>query len=145
MKLVAVVACVWGVLVLLQKSDARPPVPAPVFKAVRSTPWHRAERVKAFAREQHRRRLDAERTRLERIAEDNMPRPALHDIPDAVEHLAKIRGAEELVHLEQLDNGKCDDCKKAGARFSFLGKLGLCVKCVGNRLRVREQQETDAA
>ncbi len=48
MKLIATVAAIWGVLWFQARAESRPPVPAPVFKAVR-TYWHtRAERVTAF-------------------------------------------------------------------------------------------------
>lgn len=98
-----------------------------------------------IAREQHTRRVRDEQTRLKRLEEDNLDRPALRDIPAAAEHLAKLRGSEELVHLEPVEDGRCDDCRRDGPRFSFLGKLGLCAGCVASRLRVQAQVGNEAA
>jgi hypothetical protein len=47
-KYVCVVCCLVAVLLILQDSQSRPPVPAPVFKAVRAYWLTKPERVKAF-------------------------------------------------------------------------------------------------
>jgi hypothetical protein len=95
-----------------------------------------------IAREQRRREVDAENRRLERIAEDNFERPSLKEIPAAQELLARYRGVdvEQLLRLEEVSEGRCDDCHREGPRFAF-EKLGLCSRCVTNRLRVKAQVE----
>jgi hypothetical protein len=96
----------------------------------------------ALAREQRRRKNDEENMRAERLAEDNLPHVPLKDIPAAQEHLAKIMSGdtEALVNLEQVSDGKCDDCPAEGKRYAFF-KLGLCSRCIGHRLRVKAGME----
>ena len=48
MKALAVVLAIWGVCWFTADGQPRPPVPGPVYAAVRSTPWHRAQRIQAF-------------------------------------------------------------------------------------------------
>lgn len=93
----------------------------------------------AIAREQRRREHETETRRLERIVEDNLLHTPLKDIPSVQEHLARIRGAEEAVHLVEVSEGKCDDCPEVGDRFAF-HSLALCSRCISNRLRVRAQE-----
>lgn len=96
----------------------------------------------AIAREQYRRRNEAERVRIERAVEDEMPRPPLKDIPAATEYLAKLHDLEPRLNLERVDEGKCDDCPTVGSRFKFFA-LGLCLECLLRRLKA--QEKVDAA
>jgi hypothetical protein len=95
-----------------------------------------------LAREQRRRRNDEERRRLERLAEDNLLRVPLKDIPGVQEHLSKLAtgDATALLNLERVSDGKCDDCEEVGSRFVFVS-LGLCARCVTARLRVKAEVE----
>lgn len=99
----------------------------------------------SIAAAQHRRRVEEERTRLERLAEDNMELPELQSIPAVREHLARIRAGDldAQLNLEQVDDGPCNDCKKPGARFK-LGPGGFCSSCVASRLRAQAQIESAA-
>ena len=93
-----------------------------------------------IAREQARRRTEEENRRLERIAEDNLPRVALKDIPAATDYLLRIRDDAPQLNLEEVSEGKCGDCEDAGPRFKF-ATLALCARCVTDRLRVKAQVE----
>jgi hypothetical protein len=95
-------------------------------------------------REQTVRDHKAEQTRLERMAEDNLPHVPLQEIPVVNEHLAKLRGtsADELLNLEEAGEGKCDDCPKRGPRYRFF-KLALCPEHVAARLRVKAELSID--
>lgn len=99
-----------------------------------------------ICKEQAVRDQKAEQTRMERLAEDNLPHVPLKEIPAVHEHLVKLRGlsADELLNLEKAGDGKCDDCPKQGPRYRFF-KLALCSEHVAARLRVKADLAEETA
>ena len=99
-----------------------------------------------LAREQHRRRLEEERVRQERMAEDNHDWAADREFgrEQLVRILHSLTDPTERLQLERVADGKCDDCPAQGTRFKFFS-LGLCAKCIGRRLSVKAKVDEEAA
>jgi hypothetical protein len=92
----------------------------------------------ALVREQKARDAKEEQRRLEHMAWENMPRPALNEIQDTsgvnASWFQRSQTTDEPLGLEEVGEGKCDDCGAEGRRVR-LGKFSLDEGCARTRLR----------
>jgi hypothetical protein len=86
-----------------------------------------------IVREQRRRAERDVQRKAQAVAYDNLPRPALRDIPSAVELMERW---EPRLALEQVSDGECADCDKDGKRYRY-NRLALCSDCAFARGRVK--------
>lgn len=102
------------------------------------------EQVQIARDQAARMRRDAERRDADLIY-DQLPRIPLREIPAAVELLGRF--AVRPLNLDRADDGLCDDCRTAGARYRH-GRVQVCADCGGRRLRAAERlagEPTDEA
>lgn len=97
-------------------------------------------------RELRRRKHDAEVRRTERLRDDSTDwaQARAYGLEQAVGILHTLGDDDPELHLERVQDGKCDDCPHVGVRFKFV-KLALCSGCVTNRHRVKAKVDEEAA